>query len=128
MVSVEEVYNHFRYLLVQLIAEEFDMKIRWPGWDDKVVSATQRYVTALQEAAWGRILFVTERGYIGLGPLSSFAGDDVAVLCGGKTPYVLFGRDQDSTSLHLVGEAYVHGLMDGEAFQGTAQAKVIELV
>jgi hypothetical protein len=45
-------------------------------------------------------------------------------LCGGKTSHGLLGQDQESASLHLIGEAYVHGLMEGEAFQ--EQAKAIE--
>jgi hypothetical protein len=127
IVNVEEVYNHFRYLLLQIIAEEFDIKVKWPGWDDVTVRATQHYITALEEAAWGRV-FVTERGYMGLGPLSTFAGDDVAVLHGGKTPYILLSRDRDSAAFHLLGETFIHGLMEGEAFQEGVQAKVIELV
>ncbi|PMD31461.1 hypothetical protein L207DRAFT_610847 [Hyaloscypha variabilis F] len=98
------------------------------GWDDGAVSTTQRYVTALQEAAWGKVFFITECGYISLGLLSSFAGDDVVVLCGGKTPYGLLSRDQESASFHLIGEVYVRGLMEGEAFQETVQAKAIALV
>jgi hypothetical protein len=128
MVIVEEPQNHFRYLLVQPTANAFDMNPKWQGWDDGAVSTTQRYVTALQEAAWGKVFFITECGYISLGLLSSFAGDDVVVLCGGKTPYGLLGRDQESASFHLIGEAYIRGLMEGEAFQETVQAKAIALV
>jgi len=127
-VNVEEVYNHFRYLQLKFIAEIYNIKMKWPKWDDAVVRATGRYITALEEAAWGRALFITERGYIGLGPLSTFKGDDVAVLYGAKTPYILLSQGRESDGFHLLGETYIHGLMEGEAFQENLPAKVIELV
>lgn len=65
--------------------------------------------------------------YIGLGPLATFAGDDVAILYGGKTSYVL-SRDLGSAGFHLLGETYIHGLMEDEAIKENVQAKAIELI
>jgi hypothetical protein len=106
----------------------FDIKLKLPGWDDAVVSATQRYIAALQEVAWARVFFITKYGYIGLGPLSTFVGDDVAIFYGEKTPYILLSRSRKSATFHLIGEAYIHGLIEGEALQEDAQAKIINLV
>lgn len=69
-------------------------------------------------------LFVTETGYVGVGPENVQVGDEVWVLLGAKVPFVLRelqdsqaeDRDQDSQKRHtLVGDAFVYGVMDGEA-------------
>lgn len=52
----------------------------------------------------------------GLGPIMLEVGDIVCVLLGGNLPFVLRNRDNDEYC--LVGESYVHGLMDGEAVRG----------
>ncbi|KUJ18513.1 HET-domain-containing protein [Mollisia scopiformis] len=133
-VVVEDAYNYFKYLLTQSIsnmqpANMGDVNIKWQEWDDAVVSASKQYMSFLEEAAWGRVFFITERGYMGLGPMSAFAGDEVAVLCGGKTPYIL-SRDanQKSSNFRLIGEVYIHGLMKGEAFQENKELREIVLI
>jgi hypothetical protein len=65
----------------------------------------------------GRKLFRTENGYVGIGP-SKCQGDDlVVVLLGGNMPYII--REAPSRSskqcFTVLGDAYVHGIMDGEA-------------
>ncbi|KAG8165466.1 hypothetical protein KVR01_004018 [Diaporthe batatas] len=64
-----------------------------------------------------KTFFVTERGYIGIGPDTTEAGDAVYVLFGGHLPFLL--RDipeglEGRGSHTYVGHAYVHGIMDGE--------------
>jgi hypothetical protein len=64
--------------------------------------------------------FVTKKGYIGMGPLDTRPGDQVWVLYGGLVPFVLRGvgadkRNGEAREFTLVGDAYVHGVMDGEA-------------
>jgi hypothetical protein len=58
--------------------------------------------------------FHTVHGYMGLGPGAMQPGDIVCVLFGAGVPYIL--RPQDNY-YRLVGESYVHGLMDGEALE-----------
>ena len=56
----------------------------------------------------------TTAGRIGLVPRAAKAGDVICVLYGGRVPYVLRpGRKDDGYG--LLGECYIHGLMDGEA-------------
>jgi hypothetical protein len=55
----------------------------------------------------------TRNGYIGLVPHLAKAGDWVVVLKGAKVPHVLRKRGAD---WELIGDAYVHGIMNGEAF------------
>ncbi|KAK3626292.1 hypothetical protein LTR56_019869 [Elasticomyces elasticus] len=61
----------------------------------------------------GAALFTTALGFFGLGPTFMWPGDCVAVLFGGKAPFVLrpTGKLGEYT---LVGQCYVHGIMDGE--------------
>lgn len=59
---------------------------------------------------------VTAEGRIGLVPHNALAGDLVVVLHGAQVPFVI--RPSAATGgrqYELVGECYVHGLMDGEA-------------
>jgi hypothetical protein len=64
---------------------------------------------------WPRkAFFRTKTGHFGLGPTSLEIMDEVWLLKGGRTPFVLRKR-ADNNDYHLIGEAYVHGLMYGEA-------------
>ena len=64
-------------------------------------------------SAAGRRLCLTEKGYIGLAPENAQLGDKVAILLGMPAPQIL--RRQGSNFV-LVGESYIHGIMQGEAF------------
>ncbi|KAF2099870.1 hypothetical protein NA57DRAFT_75375 [Rhizodiscina lignyota] len=75
-------------------------------------SATFR--THLDRACHGRRMFLTSRGYLGLGPLMTERGAKVVLLTGGKTPYIL--RKEKSGEYTSRGECYVHGIMRGEAW------------
>jgi hypothetical protein len=57
--------------------------------------------------------FLSEKGYVGLAPKHALPGDKVCVILGAIVPYVL--RRVGEEGFELVGEAYVHGIMDGEA-------------
>lgn len=63
-----------------------------------------------------RCFAVTAKGYYVLGPEDMQEGDVVTVLHGGQTPFVLRRRG-DQSGWILVGECYVHGLMNGEALK-----------
>ncbi|KAF9696939.1 hypothetical protein EKO04_004716 [Ascochyta lentis] len=88
-----------------------------------VVSALRRFI-------------VTEKGYMGWAPVDVEVGDTVVLLSGGKVPYVLRpakgemtsaveasgivsdGRDEtEPRSYTFVGDAYVHGMMQGECYK-----------
>lgn len=65
----------------------------------------------------GRLLFTTQDGYLGLASDTVQPGDVIAMFYGGCTPYVL-RRTKTETRMggwSFLGEAYVHGMMDGEA-------------
>lgn len=58
-------------------------------------------------------MFATDTGYLGLAHRSLEIGDEVFVLLGADTPFVLRGVSEGLYVLR--GEAYVHGIMDGES-------------
>ena len=62
-----------------------------------------------------RRLFRTAMVYLGIGAFSLQAGDEVWILGGADTPMIL--RKLPSGLYALVGEAYIHGIMHGEAVQ-----------
>lgn len=63
-----------------------------------------------------RRLGLSAQGHYLLGPDTMEPGDIIVVLYGGFTPFVLRRRGQRSEDgWTLIGEAYVHGMMNGEA-------------
>jgi hypothetical protein len=66
-----------------------------------------------------KVFFLTETGRMGLAIRGVQAGDLVVVARGGETPYILRRHagsvTEDGRGYRFIGEAYVHGIMDGEA-------------
>lgn len=59
-----------------------------------------------------RSIFATKTGYLGMGPATANPGDIVCVLATASVPHVL--RKMGEGKYRFIGEAYVHGIMDGE--------------
>ena len=65
-----------------------------------------------------RRLFRTQQGYLGLGPQSLEVGDSIWIISDTEIPFAFRKVQSDTTNrCQLVGEAYVHGFMHGEAFK-----------
>ena len=73
---------------------------------------SQYYQASIAYTAPYRKFFTTMRGTIGLGPRSIRSEDSICVFGGGRVPFIL---RKDGSRHRLVGEAYVHGIMDGQA-------------
>lgn len=72
-------------------------------------------------ATMNRRLFTTQHGFLGLGPAETECGDFVFIFAGGHTPFLLreaqyriVSGTKPSQTFGLVGDCYVHGVMDGE--------------
>ncbi len=63
---------------------------------------------------------------MGIGSHDTRVGDKVVVLLGGDVPFILRDEHDGREPLRLIGESYVHGLMNGEAFVPLAKGKRIE--
>jgi hypothetical protein len=100
-------------------------------------------ISCIIGAVAGRRFFISKNGYMGLAPSRAEVGDSVCILFGGQTPFILrkfpgvsagsgalkaiqevFGGD--GNLYLLIGESYVHGIMDGEAYSDfkTGKSKV----
>lgn len=58
--------------------------------------------------------FITRRGYIGLGPATMQPEDTICIFLGARVPHVLRRVVGGCSGYKLVGQAYIHGIMDGE--------------
>jgi Heterokaryon incompatibility protein (HET) len=68
-------------------------------------------------AAEGRRMFRTSKGYIGLAPVLAQKGDEIVLCKGGSVPFILRRQSvKGSKKCDLIGDCYVHGIMKGEAF------------
>lgn len=64
-------------------------------------------------------MFITRKGTLGFGPSNLEEGDKLWVLRGGKVPFILRSKKEEAAADHfaLVGPAYAHGIMFGEALK-----------
>jgi hypothetical protein len=82
-------------------------------WNNIIFNTPETYLYTMQ-MSYPMSLFMTEQGYIGLGPATLEAGDIVSILFGSKAPLILRPRSEGH-GYYVVGEAYVYGAMhDGE--------------
>ena len=59
-------------------------------------------------------LFVTKNGYLGVGSSQLQVNDEIHIIQGNHVPSVLRRAGTEETFFRSLGEAYVHGIMDGE--------------
>lgn len=73
----------------------------------------------------GKCFVQTDSELIDLCPSGTRKDDVIAVLYGGRVPYVL--RAKNDEEYYLIGECFVQGLMNGEAFRTDGQLRVVEI-
>jgi Heterokaryon incompatibility protein (HET) len=66
----------------------------------------------LLRALHSRRSFISSTGYVGLCPHQSRPGDQICIFFGSKIPYIV--RPLSGGFFELIGEAYVHDIMQGE--------------
>jgi hypothetical protein len=105
-----------------------DSILPWTESGDKKY-ATEVFRDTLSYVTTNRTLCITETGYIGLMPRHTLPTDKVVVLFGGTTPFVILecqdsqsgSRKSEDIRYQLVGEAYIHSIMDGEVPNGLTE-------
>jgi hypothetical protein len=104
---IKEAYNQGRYIPIDLSPESnSQMRETAAGEDiDGIYWSVSRFCT-------GRKVFSTKTGRLGLGPSVLKEGDICCVLFGAPVPFIL---RRVNSSFKIVGEAYIHGIMKGEA-------------
>ena len=89
------------------------------GYDTELNERFIHIDSVFSDVTFGRCMITTIEGSIGFAPVGSEPGDVVVAVLGGSVPFVLRptgagrGRRREYT---FIGDAYVHGVMDGEAF------------
>lgn len=105
---------------------------------DEIKAAGQMHEAFRETLLWngtrsncctGRRFCVTGRGHLAMVPPGVEEGDSLAILYGLHTPFVLRTVPGEGPKrLVMVGEAYVHGVMDGEAMMEETNPEVFDLI
>ncbi|KAI0114019.1 hypothetical protein GGR51DRAFT_505248 [Nemania sp. FL0031] len=117
--------------LIQALADShvLALNLRAMAGNGKQEFEAEQWSRSANGASENRCFARSRKGYYVLGPGIMAPGDIVCVLFGGKLPFCL--RPCGRRYL-LVGECYVHGLMEGEAMQlvdrGELSEKVFDIV
>ncbi|KAI2621622.1 HET-domain-containing protein [Hypoxylon sp. NC1633] len=85
-------------------------------------------------ALLGCVVYVTDAGAVGMGPANTQQGDEIHVIHGSKVPWILRPNVAAAVLLEagidvysVVGDGYLHGVMDGEALK-VGDARTVDLV
>jgi Heterokaryon incompatibility protein (HET) len=122
-----------------LTSEEQAPMRHYPGFEElgeTLSSDALAFGITLYTSTLRRRLFLTKRGYLGLGRTDTSVGDKVVLLVGGSTPFivrrtpdaVVRGEIPADALYALIGDCYVHGLMDGEGMELGIKEEPIYLV
>jgi len=95
--------------------------ISWQDWNRHTHSVSMRMTKSKR-------FFLTQEGKMGLGPPTLSPGDRVYILRGGNMPFLLRSSEAreggsqppPDPRYQLLGDCYIHGIMNGEALGGTA--------
>jgi hypothetical protein len=97
-------------------------------WRKRLVSVID---DSIMSATLSRRLICGDN-FVGLGPADTRGGDEIHILVGGKTPFVLRPRGTNRKSepkYEILGDCYVQGWMDGDAEEmASLERKTIVLV
>ena len=84
---------------------------------------------AMGKCTNGRRVCVTRDGYLGCVPASAEPQDEIFVVTGAKTPFVVReAKESEKRAYRIVGECYIHGMMDGEVLERGVDAAFIDFV
>ncbi len=63
-----------------------------------------------------RLFISSDEEWLGLALMNDIAEDVIALLEGGSVPYILRLSETQAECYELIGDAHVHGAMDGESW------------
>ncbi|KAK4223393.1 heterokaryon incompatibility protein 6, OR allele [Podospora fimiseda] len=110
-----QIYSKSMQLMVEA-AEETDEAVKEEkiAWYTEKGTSGQLLWWQSMEYTEGKRPFLTDSGYLGMGPSECKEGDVVVVFCGGRIPFVLRPVEGDERRYQFIGEAFCDGIMDGE--------------
>lgn len=92
-----------------------------PSEEERYSKYVRNFSNRLIYSVKNRRLIRTAKGYLGTGPTHVKRGDQICILLGGATPLIVRPNDK---RYKLIGDSYVHGLMNGEAMQGLRRGEI----
>jgi hypothetical protein len=95
---------------IERVASDKDIRRRQGSTQDEV----ETFKTQMFVACHSRSFAISDQGYISLVPMLAKEGDIICICRGSPVPYIL-RKTLDGVGYFLVGDAYVHGVMYGEA-------------
>jgi hypothetical protein len=117
--------NYIKQIKGNLIKHEFRQLLNNGVVKRKVKSRTtisSKLGSEINGKSLGRLPFITKKGHLVLGPEYVKRGDFIALIKGTQVPFIL--RRQNDGQYQLIGEAYVDGIMDGEAMENSKWCEV----
>jgi hypothetical protein len=85
------------------------------------------YCFSMRTRMRARRLFISSScGYIGLGSENILPGDTICIFLGAEVPFIL--REKPNGQYTLIGEAYIHGIMDGEFMETGPEVRTFDIV
>ena len=115
-----EVVDHFEAGLAGHMQDTLIQSFGSPEGFSRADAQGSMFAAAMGPHSYRRTFACTKNGYIGLVPPGTKIGDVVCVLFGMQTPVILRKTNEVEVRLgnnivhELVGECYMHGMMDGE--------------
>ncbi|KAI1612818.1 hypothetical protein EDD36DRAFT_418977 [Exophiala viscosa] len=109
---------------VRLQASDVDAIVQSADWAEKLAQYSdeegEQEAFSIPPFIVGRRLFVTDTGYFGNGGAWIEPNDQIFIIMGCHYPVILrpTNSSQSCTTYRLVEICYVHGIMDGELFDG----------
>ena len=86
------------------------------------------FLQRVQSVIWNRKLLKSEdQKCFGLAPTRAQEKDIICVLYGCSVPVILREHKAQSRTFELIGESYIHGMMDGQATSGKRKEQEFEL-
>ncbi|KUJ11334.1 CNVH-domain-containing protein [Mollisia scopiformis] len=89
--------------------------IQYANWYFGFEGNGRNFAKVIHSKDLSRRIFRTGKNFLGIGPEQTEIGDLIYLLPGTKVPYVF--RHVKDGNFRVIGEAYVHGIMHGEAWQ-----------
>lgn len=107
-----------------VLSDDISDDIKEAAVQEKREGEHEKWSRWAASVAEGRVFARTDRWYYVLGPAAMKTGDLICVFFGAKVPFCL--RPAGEKYL-LVGECYVHGLMNGEAIDMLSRQELVEM-
>ncbi|KAH8769100.1 hypothetical protein F5883DRAFT_616694 [Diaporthe sp. PMI_573] len=124
--TIETYHSWKKHFLHQEPCKADVLEYWRPGGDRTAIVNFMCIAEAVEQNLRHRAYFSTARGRIGVGSSLARTGDLVCVFKGFRTPFLLRRTTADGR-YKLMDEAYVHGIMYGEAEQHETEDVVFEI-